>query len=313
MKTTYARSGVNISEGDKFIESIKPLTKKTFNKHVLSGIGNFASFYEIPASYIHPVFVASTDGVGTKLKIAIELNNHSSVGEDLVNHCVNDIAVCGATPLFFLDYMAFGKLKKETALKIVEGIVRGCLKNNCALIGGETAEMPGIYSKTDYDLAGTIVGVVEKKKIINKKNVKAGDILVGLSSNGLHTNGYSLARRVFSKKIILSDYVNDLSCTLGEELLRVHRSYLNIIKAVTSSIQVSSISHITGGGMLNNTKRVIPDNLKIKIDWSSWERKPIFNLIGKIGNIDENEMRKVFNLGIGLIFILRQKHLSKLT
>ncbi len=307
MKSTYVSAGVNISEGDKFIEIIKPLVKTTFSKNVISGIGNFGAFYKIPKNYKNPVFVASTDGVGTKIKIAIELNKHSTVGEDIVNHSVNDIAVCGAVPLFFLDYLAFGKLNAKTASDIVKGLVKGCRANNCSLIGGETAEMPGVYKKNDYDIAGTVIGVVEKNKIIDKKNVKAGDVLIGLKSSGLHTNGYSLARKVLLKRYKLTKKIDELGCTLGEELLKVHKSYLKPIQAVINEFKVSSISHITGGGITGNTKRVVPKNLNIKIDWNAWKPNPIFSLIQQTGKISEAEMRKVFNMGTGLILIVRKK------
>ncbi len=307
MKSTYASAGVNISEGERFVEAIKPLVKTTFSKNVISGIGNFGAFFKIPANFNNPVFVASTDGVGTKLKIAIGMNKHDTVGEDIVNHCVNDIAVCGASPLFFLDYLAFGKLKSKTAIDVAKGLTRGCKKNNCSLIGGETAEMPGVYKPTDYDIAGTIIGVVEKSKIIDKKNVKPGDVLIGLRSNGLHTNGYSLARKVLLKKLKLNKYYKELGSTLGAELLKVHKSYLKPIQAVTKKFKISSISHITGGGILGNTKRVVPSNLKININWNTWKPNPIFKLIQEQGKITDSEMRKVFNMGIGLIFIVRKK------
>lgn len=307
MKSTYSHAGVSISEGEKFVEIIKPLVKTTFSKNVLSGIGNFGAFFKIPQNYKNPVFVASTDGVGTKIKIAISLNRHNTVGEDIVNHCTNDIAVCGASPLFFLDYLAFGKLKAKTASEIVKGLVRGCKLNNCSLIGGETAEMPGVYKKNDYDIAGTIIGVVEKNKIINSKNVRAGDVLIGLRSSGLHTNGYSLARKVLLNKFKLTQYIDELGCTLGDELLKVHKSYLKPIQALTNKFKVSSISHITGGGILGNTKRVVPKNLNIRIDWNAWKPNPVFGFIKKQGSISDNEMRKVFNMGIGLIFIVRKK------
>jgi len=311
MISTYSASGVSISEGDKFVELIKPKVKTTFNKNVISGIGNFGAFFKIPNNVHKPVFVASTDGVGTKIKVAIAYNKFDTVGEDIVNHCVNDIAVCGAKPLFFLDYLAFGKLRSKIAIKIAEGLVRGCRNNNCSLIGGETAEMPGLYSKDDFDIAGTIIGIVEQNKIIDKKNVKAGDVLIGLPSNGLHTNGYSLTRKILLKKFRLNEYVDELQCTLGDELLKVHRSYLKVIEGMTNNFKIHSISHITGGGIMGNTKRVVPDNLKIDIDWTTWRRNKIFDLIQSTGKISENEMRKVFNLGIGLIFIISRKDINK--
>lgn len=307
MKTTYSAAGVNISEGDKFVESIKPLVRRTFNKGVFSGIGNFGAFFSMPKNLKNPVFVASTDGVGTKLKIAVMAGKHDTIGEDLVNHCVNDIAVCGASPLFFLDYMAFGRLRSKVAVDIVKGLVRGCKNNGAALIGGETAEMPGLYAKDDYDVAGTIIGAVSRSRVIDKKNVRKGDILIGLPSNGLHTNGYSLARKVLFKKYRLNERIPAIKGTLAKELLRVHRSYLNEIQLITSKFKVHSISHITGGGILGNTKRVVPKHLKINITWNAWKPDPIFGLIQQTGKISDNEMRKVFNMGIGLIFILSKK------
>ena len=307
MKTTYSAAGVSISEGDKFVDSIKPMVKSTFNSGVLSGIGNFGAFFKVPKEMKDPVFVASTDGVGTKLKVAISAGKHDTIGEDLVNHCVNDIAVCGAKPLFFLDYMAFGRLKANTAKDIVKGLVRGCKSNGCALIGGETAEMPGMYAKDDYDVAGTIIGVVEKSKIIDKKNVRSGDVMIGLPSSGLHTNGYSLARNVLIKKYGLNRQIPSLKSNLKKELLKVHRSYLSVIQLVTKSWKVHSISHITGSGILGNTKRVVPKGLKINVDWNTWTPNPIFKLIQETGNISDLEMRKVFNMGIGLIMIVSRK------
>lgn len=313
MKPTYSSAGVNISVGDKFVEIIKPLVRTTYTPGVLSGIGNFSAFFKIPKSLKNPILVSSTDGVGTKLKIAVLTQKHNTIGEDLVNHCVNDIAVCGATPLFFLDYLAFGKLRPNVAVDIVKGLVRGCKANGAALIGGETAEMPGLYSKNEYDVAGTIVGTVEKSKIIDKKNVRNGDVLIGLPSSGLHTNGYTLVRNVLFKKYRINDYIPELKCTLAKELLKIHKSYLKEIKLVTSKFRVHSISHITGGGIVGNTKRVVPKHLNIKIDWNSWKPNPVFNLIQRTGKISDNEMRKVFNMGIGLIFITAKKDALKIT
>jgi phosphoribosylformylglycinamidine cyclo-ligase len=306
MAITYSKSGVNISEGDKFINLIKPMVKSTFSPEVISGIGNFGAFFKISKRFRDPVFVASTDGVGTKLKIAISTGKYDTVGEDIVNHSVNDIAVCGAQPLFFLDYLAFGKLKSKIAVDIVKGLVRGCKRNNCSLIGGETAEMPGMYAGKDFDLAGTVIGVAERKKIIDKKNVRSGDVLIGFPSTGLHTNGYSLARKVF-KKYSLNKYFPELKGTLGNELLKVHRSYLELIQQLTKKFKIHSISHITGGGILGNTKRVVPSGLKINIDWLTWKWNPIFNLIQNAGNISTDEMKNVYNLGIGLIAIVNRK------
>jgi phosphoribosylformylglycinamidine cyclo-ligase len=313
MKSTYSSAGVSISEGDKFVDMIKPMVKSTFTRGVISGIGNFGAFFQIPKNFKNPVFVASTDGVGTKLKVAISAGKHDTIGEDLVNHSVNDIAVCGAAPLFFLDYMAFGKLRSRVATDIVKGLVRGCKLNGCSLIGGETAEMPGMYAKDDYDVAGTIIGVVEKSKIIDKKNVKPGDILIGLASNGLHTNGYSLARKVLLKKYKLNQNIPALKTTLAKELLKVHKSYLSVIQSLTAKFRIHSISHITGGGILGNTKRVVPKGLKINIHWNTWEPNPIFKLIQSTGRITDAEMRKVFNMGVGLILIVSKNDVNKIS
>lgn len=302
MSSVYRSSGVNLKESERLINLIKPLISRN-SPGITENIGNFGGFYKIPSGYRNPVLIASTDGVGTKVIIAQKAGIHHTIGEDLVNHCVNDIAVCGATPLFFLDYLAFGKLSSKTGLEIIKGILRGCRKNNLTLIGGETAEMPGLYKKDEYDLAGTIVGISEEKNILRKENVRRGDILIGLKSNGLHTNGYSLVRKVLLRKLKLNDYIPELKRTLVSELLRVHRSYLKAIKTVTVTKAIHAISHITGGGITDNTIRVIPDNFKLKIDWQSWERDFIFNLIQKYGRVSENEMRKVFNLGIGLVLI----------
>lgn len=308
MNQSYKKSGVNISEAEKFVDNIKPFVKKTFSPNVLSGIGNFGAFYKINLkSFKNPVFVSSVDGVGTKIKIASDLKKFDTIGEDLVNHCVNDIAVCGAIPLFFLDYYATGKLKSKDAIEVVKGITRGCINNGCSLIGGETAEMPGIYSGNDFDLAGSITGIAEQEKIVNSKNVKKGDILFGLLSNGLHTNGYSLVRKIFDTKQKLNKYYPQFNSNLGNEFLKVHRSYLKIIQDSLRKFKVNSISHITGGGIIGNTKRVVPKDLKINIDWKSWERPFLFDLIQKAGNVAESDMRRTFNLGIGLIFIVSKK------
>ncbi|CAN5512986.1 phosphoribosylformylglycinamidine cyclo-ligase [soil metagenome] len=303
-KLSYSSSGVNIAEGDKFVSSIKPLVKKTFSNSVIQGLGNFGAFYEIKKKFKSPVFVSSIDGVGTKLKLASYLNRYETVGEDLVNHCVNDIAVCGAVPLFFLDYYASGKLNSLNASKVIEGMVRGCISNNCSLIGGETAEMPGLYSGNDFDLAGCITGIVEKKKIIDRKNVKKGDLLIGLPSNGLHTNGYSLARKIFDTKAKLNKKLDHKKITVADELLKVHRSYLDIIQSSLKKYKINSISHITGGGIEGNTDRVIPAGRKLLIDWCSWEKPEIFRLIKVKGNVSDKVMRQTFNMGLGLIFIV---------
>ena len=305
MAKKYESAGVSIKAGDVTVDKIKNYAKSTFNKSVLTDIGLFGAFFQPDLSgFKEPVFVSSVDGVGTKLKISIELNKHDTIGQDLVNHCVNDIAVCGAEPLFFLDYMAFGKLNPATAAEIVKGFSIACKENGCALIGGETAEMPGIYQNGDYDLSGTIVGIVEKSKIINGENITSGDILIGIPSSGLHTNGYSLARKVLQEKYKLTDNVSLLKNTLGDELLSVHRSYLQFIKTIKNKIEVKGISHITGGGIVGNTKRILPKEMKLKIDWNNWELPAIFKLIQETGEISDEEMQEVFNMGVGLIFIV---------
>ncbi|TRZ64557.1 phosphoribosylformylglycinamidine cyclo-ligase [bacterium] len=302
---SYKSSGVNIHKADSFVQQIKPLVKKTFTGSVLSGIGNFGAFYKVNfRKHPDPVFVSSADGVGTKIKIASTLGKYDTVGEDLVNHCVNDIAVCGAVPLFFLDYYATGKLVTANAVDIVKGLVRGCERNSLSLIGGETAEMPGIYAKNDFDLAGTIVGVVNRKKILNYNNVKKGDVLIGLKSNGLHTNGYSLVRKIFDSKRKLNTFYKEFNSTLGEELLKVHKSYLKQIQLSLGKFKIKSISHITGGGIAGNTKRVIPKGSELSIDWKSWNRPFVFDLIQRKGKVTESDMRRTFNLGIGLVFII---------
>ena len=305
MNETYKTSGVDILAGEETVNRIKEYTRSTFNRNVLSEIGHFGGLFNFEKDkYNQPVLVSSTDGVGTKLKIAIELNRHDTIGQDLVNHCVNDIAVCGAEPLFFLDYMAFGKLNPEVASEIVKGFSIACNENDCALIGGETAEMPGIYNEKDYDLSGTIVGVVEREEILSGKNIQSGDLLVGFFSNGLHTNGYSLARKIFQNSYDLGDHIDGFNGTLGEELLRVHKSYLKLIRELRDKLSIKALSHITGGGIIGNTKRVIPEGLKIKIHWGKWEIPPVFKLIQETGKITSEEMRKVFNLGIGLIAVV---------
>ncbi|MBK8945091.1 MAG: phosphoribosylformylglycinamidine cyclo-ligase [Ignavibacteriae bacterium] len=313
MKNSYKDSGVDIKAGDETVEKIKTLVNSTFNKNVLSGIGHFGAFYEIDLNECkNPVLVSSVDGVGTKLKVAIDAGIHNTVGQDLVNHCVNDIAVCGAKPKYFMDYMAFGKLNSEVAAEIVGGFANACKENNVALIGGETAEMPGLYNEKDYDLSGTIVGIVDKSKIIDGKNIEKGDLLIGFESNGLHTNGYSLARKVLFSKFNLDENISELNSNLKTELLKVHKSYLNIIQNLIQNFEIKAFSHITGGGIIGNTKRVVPKNLSINIDWNSWEIPAIFNLIQNTGNVDDEEMRMVFNMGIGLIAIINKSVLNEI-
>jgi phosphoribosylformylglycinamidine cyclo-ligase len=318
LMATYKDSGVDIDAGEELVRRIKKPVRSTFNPNVLADIGMFGAFYRASFKGIKkPVLVSSVDGVGTKLKIAIAMKRYDTVGQDLVNHCVNDILACGARPLYFLDYYATGKLLPDVAEQVVLGFVKACKENNCALIGGETAEMPGVYREEDFDLAGTIIGVVDEKRILNGKKVKCGDVLIGLPSTGLHTNGYSLARRVLLEQYALDAYMDELACTLGDALLKVHRSYLNSIQSLLgkarSSRSIHALSHITGGGIVGNTMRVIPKGLTLKVDWSAWERPALFKLIQHVGNVPEEDMRRTFNLGIGLIVISDNKGVDSVT
>lgn len=313
MNESYKSAGVDIEAGDEVVNRIKSLAKSTFNKNVLSGIGHFGSFYEIDLlKYKNPVLVSSVDGVGTKLKVAFMMDKHDTVGQDLVNHCVNDISVCGADPQYFLDYLAFGKLHPDRAEQIIKGFSIACKENGVALIGGETAEMPGLYDPNEYDMSGTIVGLVDREKIIDGSKVSKGDILIGFDSNGLHTNGYSLARKVLFPKFDVNYKPETLENSLGEELLKVHRSYYNVITIIKNSIDVKAFSHITGGGLIGNTKRVVPNDLTIKVDWNTWECPAIFKFIQETGDLNEEEMQLVFNNGIGLVAIIDKNDLPTL-
>lgn len=312
MQNSYKDSGVDIEAGEKAVDNIKDVVKSTFNKNVITGLGHFGAFYELDLEgYNKPVMVSSVDGVGTKLKVAIDSGINNSVGQDLVNHCVNDIAVCGAKPLYFMDYMAFGKLDTTVATDIVKGFAIACKENGVALIGGETAEMPGLYQEKDYDLSGTIVGIVDKNNIINGETITKHDVLIGFKSNGLHTNGYSLARNVLLSKYKLDDEIAELGSDLKTELLKVHKSYLLLIQKLISDIRIKGFSHITGGGIIGNTKRIVPDGLIIELDWNAWKLPAIFKLIQKTGDINDDEMRKVFNMGIGLIAVINKKDAEK--
>ena len=309
MGETYKSSGVDIHAGEDLVNRIKGKVKSAHSPAVLTNIGGFGGLFELDwKGYENPVLVSSVDGVGTKIMVAILYDKHHTVGQDLVNHCVNDILTCGAKPLFFMDYFACGKLEVPVAEKVIEGISIACKENNTSLIGGETAEMPGIYKIGDYDLAGSITGVVEKGRILDKKNVEPGDLLIGLPSNGLHTNGYSLARKVLLSQFKISQHVEELGQTIGEELLRVHRSYLNITLPLLDKNLVHAISHITGGGIQGNTSRVIPEDCALHIDTQSWEIPPIFQLIQEQGKVPEQDMREAFNMGIGLIYIVAKKN-----
>lgn len=309
---TYANSGVDISAGEDLVKKIVPMVRETHSEKVLSDIGLFGGFYDgrFP-EMAEPVLVASTDGVGTKLKVAFMTGIHNTVGQCLVNHCVNDILCCGAKPLFFLDYFATGKLKPDVAADVISGFCKAAKENNCALIGGETAEMPSMYNEGEYDVSGTIVGVVDKDKIVNGKNIQSGDAMIGLKSSGLHTNGYSLARNVLFPKYSVTDTPAGLDATIGEALLAVHKSYLHEVLPLVEEKILTGISHITGGGIVGNTKRVVAAPLEMDIYWDRWEVPAIFKLIQEEGNIDEEEMKKAFNMGIGMILICRPENVSK--
>jgi phosphoribosylformylglycinamidine cyclo-ligase len=301
IKETYASSGVNIEVAARAKELIARHARSTHRPEVLSGVGFFGGLFEFKG-YRQPVLVSSVDGVGTKLKLALALGKHDTVGIDIVNHCVNDILTCGAEPLFFLDYIAAGKLHPEQVGEVAKGLALACREVGCALIGGETAEMPGLYTGEDYDLAGFIVGVVEKSRIIQGKKITAGDAILGLPSSGLHTNGYSLARKIFGEtKSVLNTHYSELGRTLGEALLEPHRSYYNQLKPLLPLIK--GLAHITGGGLIGNVPRVLPDGLTASFNSQSWPVPPIFGLIQKRGSVDREEMFHVFNMGIGMVII----------
>ncbi len=310
MGITYQHAGVSLEAAEQATQKIAALAKSTFNERVIKEIGLFAGFYALDVQkYTHPVIVSSIDGVGTKLKIAFLLRQHDSVGQDLVNHCVNDIMTSGADPLFFLDYVGLGVLEPDVMAEIVGGMAKACRENGCALIGGETAEMPGFYTPGEYDLAGTIIGAVDRENIIDGSRIRPGDVLIALPSTGLHTNGYSLARKVLLEKarVSLSEKVQELDATWGEALLRVHKSYQTSIRTVRNDPALAGISHITGGGIAGNTNRLLRQGLKLCIDYSAWEMPRLFRLIQQYGEISEEEMRRVFNLGVGLIFIVQEE------
>ena len=309
--TTYKEAGVDIEAADKAVENIKGFVKKTFNSNVLSNLGSFGACYKFPKNdYKSPILVSSADGVGTKLKIAFLSSNHKTIGQCLINHCVNDILVMGAKPLFFLDYYATGKLENQVFEDVISGLSKACMENNCALIGGETAEMPGFYSEDEYDLCGTIIGVVDEKNLLSKREIKKGDILIGLPSTGLHTNGYSLARKVLLEKYKINEYIPSIDSNLSEALLSVHKSYLPITEPILNKGWLLGLSHITGGGLVGNTNRVINKNQNLFIDWNQWEWPSIFKLIQDSGNVPTEDMKQSFNLGIGMVMIINKNNLK---
>ena len=310
-KSDYASSGVDIDAGNRAVELMKDAVNSTYNSSVLAGIGSFGGLFDISAlkEMKSPVLVASTDGVGTKVKIASSLDRYRGIGHDIVNHCINDILVQGARPLFFMDYFATSKLNPEQSSEVVTGIAEACKEAGMALLGGETAEMPGVYQPNEFDLAGTIVGVVEREDILPRKNIKAGDVLIGLKSSGPHTNGYSLIRKIFID-VSLDTFFPELNSTLADALLTSHRSYYPILYSLLSEIK--AIAHITGGGFVENIPRILPDDLDAKIQLGSWSLPPLWNLIQKTGNIAVDEMYRVFNMGIGMVLIVDKDSASEI-
>ena len=310
---SYADAGVNIDKANRTKQRIKYLAHKTFTKGVLSEIGGFGGLFSVDKKYVDPVLVSSVDGVGTKLKVAFEMKVHHTVGGDLVNHCVNDIAVQGAAPLFFMDYLATGVLESEVAEKVVAGLAEACKHNGCALIGGETAEMPGFYPAGEYDLAGFIVGVVERDKLINGKTVEVGDCVLGLPSNGLHTNGYSLARKLLFEVGGYSPetFVSEIKNKVGAELMRSHRSYWPVVRKLIAGECVGALAHITGGGITENLPRVLPKGTAAAIDLGTWPVLPIFEHLQQLGNVGKEEMLRTFNMGLGMLVVVPAKKFKK--
>ena len=299
----YKNSGVNIDAGNEVVRRIKSLARGTYTPNVLSGVGSFGGLFRMDPSLVEPVLVASADGVGTKLKLAFMTGVHDTIGADLVNHCVNDILVQGASPLFFLDYLATGRLAPDVAEQIVKGVARACRENGCALLGGETAEMPGFYTDGEYDVAGFIVGAVARARVIDGSTIAAGDVLLALPSTGLHTNGYSLARKIVFGvlKLDVSTHVGELGATVGEALLRTHRSYLRDIQPLLATDMIKGMAHITGGGITENTPRMLPEGTSAEIDCASWTVPAVFEWLQRGGGITKTEMRRAFNMGVGLV------------
>ena len=313
---TYSDAGVDIDAATRATDKIKELARRTFNQRTLSEIGSFGGMFDGAFPNLqHPVLVASADGVGTKLKIAFLTGVHNTIGRDLVNHCVNDILVQGARPLFFLDYIATGKLLPAVVAGIVEGIANGCRENGCVLLGGETAEMPDFYSAGEYDVAGFIVGVADREKIIDGKQIAPGDVLLALPSVGLHTNGYSLARKLFFDVAgsTVDTYLDELGMTVGEALLQPHSSYLKPLEGMLDSGMIKGLAHITGGGLTDNIPRILPEGCAVEIDKGSWPVLRVFTLMQRIGNVSEAEMYRCFNMGVGMVVVTSRQDLDAVT
>ena len=312
---TYSQAGVDITNGNKAVDMIKPIVKSTFRPEVVTDLGGFGGLFALNKDkYEEPILISGTDGVGTKLKVAFDTGVHNTIGIDAVAMCVNDVLVNGAEPLFFLDYFAVGKLEPEQVAQVVEGVAEGCRQAGCALIGGETAEMPGFYTPGEYDVAGFTVGIVDKKKMIDGSTIKEGDVVLGLPSSGLHSNGYSLARKVMFEKAGYKpeDKVELLGTTVGEAMLKPTRIYVKTVLGMLEKAEVKGMAHITGGGFLENIPRVLPDDVDVIIEEGSWPVPPIFSLIESIGNIEKKEMYRTFNMGIGYVIITDQANAMKI-
>ncbi len=308
-KLTYKKAGVDIKEGDRFVDMIGPLVRKTFRPEVMTEIGSFGALFRLGKKYKDPVLVSGTDGVGTKLKVAFLADRHDTVGIDLVAMCVNDVLTSGAEPLFFLDYFATGKLRPEKAAEVIKGITAGCIESGCALVGGETAEMPGFYDKGEYDLSGFAVGVVEKKEIVDGSSIRKGDSVIGIASNGLHSNGFSLVREIFfnRKRMKPKSKLKETGTTLADELLRPTRIYVKAYHSLRKSkITIKGMAHITGGGITGNLPRVLPKGLQAVVAEGSWPEQPIFKVIKGLGNVPQSDMMSTFNMGIGYIIVAEE-------
>lgn len=311
----YAQAGVDVDLGNRVKSGLAKRVQSTHRAGVLSSIGGFGGLFDGKfRGYKDPVLVSSIDGVGTKLKVAIMAGRHDTVGADLVNHCVNDIAVLGAEPLFFLDYVGAGKLDPDVFLQVISGLVQGCRKAGCALLGGETAQMPGVYHGEDYDLVGTIIGVVEKKKIIDGSKIRIGDVLVGFPSSGLHTNGYSLARKIIfdQMKLSLGDTLPGYKSTVADALLEMHINYQPMLKKLASKVNIKGLAHITGGGLIDNLPRILPKDMSAEIELGSWPSLPIFDALVNEANLEPNESHQVFNMGIGMAAIVSKEDAEKI-
>ena len=307
---TYKKAGVDIDEGEKFVKLLSPMARKTFRPEVITDIGSFNALFRLDIhKYKNPVLVSGTDGVGTKLKIAIMMDKHDTVGIDLVAMCVNDILTSGAEPLFFLDYFATGKLKAGKAAEVVKGIVRGCTEAGCSLIGGETAEMPGFYTEDEYDLSGFAVGVADRNKIIDGSSIKDGDSIIGIAANGLHSNGFSLVRKLFfdMKKMDVSAYLPEIGARLGDELLKPTRIYVKAFVSLKDTIKIKGMAHITGGGIPGNLPRILPKGMSAVIQSGSWPVPRIFALIRRLGKVPEDDMKRTFNMGVGYVMVVSKR------